>query len=201
MAYHDSRDPRKQQPAPASRRLWWRKQRPGRLQGGMVAVSAAAILSVYAVGYVDSGHADTGALAASADSASSSHTTADPTSPPASGTSRSAGTSGRSAQAAPTRTPTSSAQTGAYADGTYVGVGSSRHGSIQATVVVQGGKIVSADISGCGTRYPCSRIAQLPGRVVAAQSAKVNHVSGATDSSRAYTGAVSAALQKASAAS
>jgi uncharacterized protein with FMN-binding domain len=67
--------------------------------------------------------------------------------------------------------------------------------------VVQNGKIVSADITGCGTRYPCSRIAQLPARVVAAQSAKVNRVSGATDSSVAYMRAVTAALQKAGAAS
>jgi uncharacterized protein with FMN-binding domain len=81
-----------------------------------------------------------------------------------------------------------------------VGTGSSRHGSIEATVVVEDGQIVSADITGCGTRWPCGRVSQLPARVLAAQSADVNYVSGATDSSQAYLRAVAAALQQAEAA-
>jgi len=85
----------------------------------------------------------------------------------------------------------------AYRDGTYVGTGTSRHGSITATVVVQGGKIVSAQITGCGTRYSCSRVATLPGQAVARQSAAVDFVSGATDSSVAYRGAVANALAQA----
>src|SRR5213078_1571748 len=105
---------------------------------------------------------------------------------------------------APTQTSqaTQTAQSGAQSsatlrDGTYVGTGWSRHGSIQATVVVQGGRVVSANITGCGTRYPCSDIAMLPGQVVARQSAGVDFVSGATDSSIAYRAAVAAALAKA----
>jgi uncharacterized protein with FMN-binding domain len=183
MAHYDSRNPRTEQPAAASRRVWWRKRRPGRLQGSMVAVSAAAIRSVYAVGYVESGHGDTGALAASPDSASASHTTADPTRPPGSATTRSAGTSGRSTQAAPAKTPTPSAQSAVYADGTYVGAGSSRHGSIQATVVVQGGKIVSADITGCGTRYLLADWATP--RACRRAVGEVNHVSAQPIGSRA----------------
>lgn len=81
-----------------------------------------------------------------------------------------------------------------YKDGTYVGTGSSRHGSIEATVVIKGGAIVSASITRCGTRYPCSKISSLPPQVVAGQSSSFDLVSGATDSSRAYQGAVMSAL-------
>jgi len=62
---------------------------------------------------------------------------------------------------------------------------------------VQGGQIRSAEITGCGTRYPCSRIANLPGQVITRQSAAVDYVSGATDSSTAFRGAVVAALAQA----
>jgi uncharacterized protein with FMN-binding domain len=86
-----------------------------------------------------------------------------------------------------------------YKDGTYTGTGYSRHGGIQATVVIQGGKIVSANVSGCSTRYPCSVVSRLPAQVVAQQTAQVDYVSGATDSSMAYQGAVEQALSKASA--
>jgi uncharacterized protein with FMN-binding domain len=85
----------------------------------------------------------------------------------------------------------------AYRDGTYVGLGTSRHGNIEATVVIQGGKIVSAAVSRCLTRYPCSQISELPGKVVARQGVTVDHVSGATDSSTAYRQAVANALAKA----
>ena len=77
-------------------------------------------------------------------------------------------------------------------------MGRSRHGNIEATVVVQGGKIVSAKISQCLTRYPCSMIAALPGQVVAHQSAAVDFVSGATDSSTAFREAVTNALAQGS---
>ena len=43
-----------------------------------------------------------------------------------------------------------------YKDGTYRGWGTSRHGDIQAAVVDQDGRIVSAMISQCLTRYSCS---------------------------------------------
>ena len=47
---------------------------------------------------------------------------------------------------------------------------------------------------------PCSKIAALPGQVVAQQSGTVDLVSGATDSSEAYQGAIRNALAKATAA-
>lgn len=94
-------------------------------------------------------------------------------------------------------TATPAATTGAFRDGTYTGIGTSRHGNIGVTVTVQAGKIVAAEITTCGTRYPCSIIAALPGQAVARQSAAVDAVSGATDSTTAYRAAVNAALAQA----
>jgi uncharacterized protein with FMN-binding domain len=82
-------------------------------------------------------------------------------------------------------------------DGSYVGTGFSRHGDIEATVVIAGGKIVSANVTGCGTRYPCSRVNSLVREVVAKQAPPVDIVSGATDSSYAYVDAVTQALAQA----
>jgi uncharacterized protein with FMN-binding domain len=94
-----------------------------------------------------------------------------------------------------------------YKDGVYLGWGSCPHGDIEASVLIQGGKIVSTAISQCLTRYSCSWIAprtpgaglpDLPGQVVERQSPKVDYVSGATESSYAFADAVTAALSKAS---
>lgn len=66
-----------------------------------------------------------------------------------------------------------------------------------AKVVIKGGKIISAAIADCSTRYPCSAIDPLPPEVVANQAPPVDLVSGATDSSMAYSGAVQDALSQA----
>ncbi|MEO8625051.1 MAG: FMN-binding protein [bacterium] len=84
-----------------------------------------------------------------------------------------------------------------YRDGTYSGWGTSRHGDIEATVEIKNGRIMSAEISQCRTRYSCSRVSQLPPQVLARQSAEVDYVSGATQSSDAYYYAVVEALKKA----
>jgi len=74
-----------------------------------------------------------------------------------------------------------------YKDGTYLGWGTSRHGDIQASVVIEGGRIASAVIAQCLTRYSCTWISprtpgtglpefDLPGQVVTRQSAKVDFV-------------------------
>jgi uncharacterized protein with FMN-binding domain len=85
-----------------------------------------------------------------------------------------------------------------YKDGTHVGWGSCRHGDIQASVVIQNGKIISTAIAQCLTRYSCSWIADLPGQVVSRQNSNVDLVSGATQSSDAFSDAVTDALSKAS---
>jgi uncharacterized protein with FMN-binding domain len=84
-----------------------------------------------------------------------------------------------------------------WKDGKYAGWGGSRHGDIEATVVIEGGRIVSAEISNCQTRYPCDVIEKLPPQVIARQSANVQRVSGATESSDAFYSAVYFALKQA----
>ncbi len=84
-----------------------------------------------------------------------------------------------------------------WKDGTYTGWGTSRHGDIQASVVIENGRIVSANISQCLTRYSCNVIGRLPPEVPQRQSAEVDYVSGATQSTNAYYYAVTEALGKA----
>jgi uncharacterized protein with FMN-binding domain len=84
-----------------------------------------------------------------------------------------------------------------WKDGTYTGWGYSRHGDIEASVAIEGGRIASATISQCRTRYSCSVIDRLPPQVAQRQSPDVDYVSGATQSADAFYGAVVAALNKA----
>lgn len=125
-----------------------------------------------------------------------------------------------SAEPGESPTPASGSETGAnaatkaaasaqprYKDGTFLGWGSCRHGDIEASVQIQDGKIVASTITQCLTRYSCSWISpkvpnpvlpDLPREVVERQSAKVDYVSGATESSYAFADAITAALSKAS---
>ncbi len=84
-----------------------------------------------------------------------------------------------------------------WKDGSYLGWGTSRHGNIQAEVVVEGGRIASATIAQCRTRYSCSVIDRLPPQVAQRQSPDVDNVSGATQSANAFYFAVVDALSKA----
>lgn len=84
-----------------------------------------------------------------------------------------------------------------YKDGTFAGWGTSRHGDILASVVIEGGRITSAKIAQCETRWPCSWIEMLPAQVVTRQSAETDYVSGATQSTNAFYYAVVEALAKA----
>lgn len=85
----------------------------------------------------------------------------------------------------------------AYKDGTYSAWGTSRHGDIEATVLIKGGRIEAAIISQCLTQYSCSLISELPIQVVLRQSPEVDFVSGATQSTNAFYYAVVNALKKA----
>ena len=84
-----------------------------------------------------------------------------------------------------------------FRDGKYAGWGRCQHGDIQATVVVEGGRIVSAEISKCRTRYSCDVIEKLPPQVVQRQSHTVDLVGGATESADAFFTAVFNALSQA----
>ena len=94
--------------------------------------------------------------------------------------------------AAPAPTPAAS-----WKDGTYLGWGTSRHGNIQAEVVIEGGRIASATIAQCRTRYSCSVIDKLPPEVAQRQSPDVDYVSRATESANAFYFAVVDALSRA----
>lgn len=106
-----------------------------------------------------------------------------------------------SAKTAPAQATDSAAQRAdsarSYKDGTYSGWGTSRHGDIEASVLIKDGRIAAAIISQCLTRYSCSWISELPGQVVARQSPEVDYVSGATQSTNAFYYAVVEALKKA----
>jgi uncharacterized protein with FMN-binding domain len=84
-----------------------------------------------------------------------------------------------------------------WKDGTFTGWGTSRHGDIEATVIIEGGKITAAAISRCLTRYSCSWIAHLQPQVAQRQSPEIDNVSGATDSTNAFYYAVVEALKHA----
>jgi uncharacterized protein with FMN-binding domain len=94
--------------------------------------------------------------------------------------------------AAPAPTPAA-----AWKDGTYLGWGTSRHGNIQAEVLIEGGRIASAMIAQCRTRYSCSVIDKLPPEVAQRQSPDVDYVSRATESANAFYFAVVDALSRA----
>lgn len=83
---------------------------------------------------------------------------------------------------------------GTWKDGTYYGWGT---GDIQAAVVIEGGRIASATIAQCRTRYSCSVIDRLPPEVAQRQSPEVDYVSGATQSANAFYYAVVEALAQA----
>lgn len=195
-------DPNRKAPRDADQ--WWRKGKPGRLKSSMVGISAAAVLGVYAAGYVSSSDA-AGATVKAASPADTPVPTATATRA-ATATPLPRGVSGRTLggdtppTALPTATPVTArtpAATGTYKDGSYTGTGVGPHGGMSVAVAVEGGRITSAEITACNTRWPCSRISEMPSRVLAAQSAQVQYVTRATDSSVAFVRAVSAALEQA----
>jgi uncharacterized protein with FMN-binding domain len=152
------------------------KHKRRRLTDGLIGVSSAAILTVYGLGYLHTQSAN-GEIATQ--------------------------TTSLSPTPAPNRVPlvllpTPTLAPGTYRDGKYTAVGNGRHGPIEATIVIKNGKISSADVSGCGTRYPCSDVNPLINEVLSKQAAPVHYVSGATDSSQSYIAAVKSALAQAS---
>lgn len=187
-----------------------------RMGKGLVAVSSAAIMAVYAAGYV---HTEPAAaqIAAAQDAATPTAARqadgqggrADApayVAPTPTAVAQDGGFAAPPALAPALPAPTATvapaapaAAQGQYRDGTYTGSGENRHGYLEVTVVVKGGRIASAAISDCEMQYPCSRIATLPGEAVARQSADVDLISRATMSSEAYQEAVQQALAKAAA--
>lgn len=84
-----------------------------------------------------------------------------------------------------------------WKDGSFAGWGSCRHGDLEVTVTIKDGKIVSAPVTNCQTRYSCDIISKLPPQVLRKQSPDVDYVGGATQSTDAYYWALVVALGKA----
>jgi uncharacterized protein with FMN-binding domain len=165
----------------------------------LVALSASAIATIYAAGFMLTRSADarlsgaTGATAAGAVVG---------TAAPVVGTAATGSSSGGStpvvgATASASTVAVSATQPSPYADGTYTGQGTSRRGGVSVSVAVQGGAITNVQITSANTEYPVSRIASLPSLVLKQQSANVNTISGATYSSLAFKQAVQQALTRA----
>ena len=197
-----------------------------RISNTLVTLSSAAIVAIYAAGYhrtssaahrFDSQTPQQRASTYVAVVSAPLPTAANPeiTEAPASSRSTTPAVNKKNARKSPANSskspvtpsaPAAPPATNGYKDGTYLGWGSCRHGDIEASVVIQEGKIASVTISQCLTRYSCSWIApktpggglpDLPGQVVERQNTKVDYVSGATESSYAFADAVTAALSKA----
>jgi uncharacterized protein with FMN-binding domain len=169
-----------------------------RIHGGLVSASGAAVLAVYMAGYLRTETAANRFVAQVAhrrvaayaprrvksvaeglhwDNAAASPSAPDPV---------------PSVEVTPAAVPAH-----LHKDGTYTGWGFSRHGNIEAKVVIEQGRIASATISQCRTRYSCGVIDTLPPEVAQRQSPDVDYVSGATQSADAFYQAVVAALNKA----
>jgi uncharacterized protein with FMN-binding domain len=159
-----------------------------KLNKNLVALGSAAIVTVYAVGLARTG-------------SSSTETAAAPPAPVAAAATRPAVVdSGTSIARRVGASPTPQAAAARYQDGTFTGSGTSRFGGFDVAVTIKGGQITGVDLTRVTTRYPASRISRLLGQVVERQSASVDMVSGATNSSRAFRDAVAQALAKASSA-
>jgi uncharacterized protein with FMN-binding domain len=103
----------------------------------------------------------------------------------------------KSAEAKPAPDPKTNPAVPPWKDGTYQGWGSCRHGDLEATVVIEGGRITSSTISQCLTRYSCDIIDALLPEPPKKQSPNVSSVSGATQSADAFYYALYDALAKA----
>lgn len=180
------------------------RARKGKLSGGIIAMSAAAIISVYTLGRANSS-------AVSNQFVVRPPTTATvvapivPTVAPADGgalptaTSAAAQGTGSTAAAPATAAQPTSTPVATYKDGSYTGTGNSRHGGMKVALVVANGRITSANVVACSTRYSCSDVDPLVSETVSTQSVPVHYISGATDSSDAYYEAVSSAIAQAKA--
>ncbi|NOU73685.1 FMN-binding protein [Paenibacillus sp. LMG 31458] len=84
-----------------------------------------------------------------------------------------------------------------YKEGTYMGTGSNRRGSIQVAVTIKSDKITDVEISHFAMHYTIDDVVGLPQEVVQKQSAQVRNVSGATYSTQAFKDAVQDALSQA----
>lgn len=84
-----------------------------------------------------------------------------------------------------------------YQDGSFTGSGTNRFGTVEVAVSIKKGSIANVEITRSATRYPVTYIVGLPQQVVDKQTANIDTVSGATNSSKDFIEAVLQALSKA----
>jgi uncharacterized protein with FMN-binding domain len=84
---------------------------------------------------------------------------------------------------------------GPFKDGVWKAWGTCRHGDLEAAIKIENGKITQAGVSDCQTRYSCDIIDRLPPQVIRKQSADVDRVGGATQSSDAFYYAIYEAMR------
>lgn len=165
---------------------------------------AAAILAstgVLVVGW-QLGTAD-GQTVSSAPATTPSTTT---TTPSQSSSGSSTGSSSSASSSSSGSSSSSSSSTGGtYKDGTYTGqTASERYGTVTVTVTTSGGKITDATAQTTirenrSQQYVDRAVPVLKKAVIAANSAKVNTVSGSTFTSEAYLTSLQSALDQAAA--
>lgn len=183
-----------------------------KLNRNLVALGSAAIVAVYAVGYMHTQPAAGGAASAAPASvaapAAATQTAvrraldrAFRIAPSRGGEDDHEDESARgvppSVSSTQSATATAQAVASGYRDGTYTGSASNRRGSLSVAVTIQGGRITDVQLTRYEMYYPPSRIARLPGEVIDRQSANVDLVSGATYSAEAFRQAVAQALAQA----
>jgi uncharacterized protein with FMN-binding domain len=95
-------------------------------------------------------------------------------------------------------TPAQHARLGRYRNGTYSATGISDLGTVSVSVTIDRGTIAKVEITDCSMHYPQWYIDGLPAEVLAAQSATIDWVSGASYSSYSFASAVAQALAQAS---
>ena len=161
--------------------------------------SAVASVGVLALGWqVGTTHGQTTAPAQP-----STTTTTTGSSPSSSGTKTSSGSS--TTASGTTTAPSAGAGASALKDGSYTGTASTnRFGSVQVTILVSGGAITTvnatANASDSKSRQINSRaIPVLKSETLAAQSADISTVSGATYTSESYLTSLQSALDQAAA--
>ncbi len=108
--------------------------------------------------------------------------------------------------ATPVTTPTPVTSTGEYKDGTYTGsVANAFYGNIQVAATISGGKLSDVQFlqypndRGESVQVNTSAMPKLKSEAISAQSAQVNVVSGATQTSQAFIESLGNALAQAKA--
>lgn len=165
--------------------------------------SAGVLLAGWGIGTAN-GQTVTTTTASTTPTTSSSTTTSSgtTTSTPTTSATTTSGTTTSGSTSSSTSSSTTATST-TYKDGTYTGTNvSQRFGTVQVTVTISGGKITNVQAATTvyeqrSNQYVSRATSVLKPAVIAANSAKVNNVSGATYTAQAYLSSLQSALDKA----